>query len=373
MRSDAKPGARNGRIDTVRGVSILLVLLHHFALAYSLRGTALAHFAGWNAVHAVTRNGNYGVIMFFTISGYLITANSMRRWGGLPEVDLRGFYTLRAARILPSLVLLLVIVNALGFCGVAIFQNHPEQGPPVPVWLVDTAALTFWMNVLMARAGWLNYVLCVLWSLSVEEVFYLAFPLLCRGFRRPRSLLAFWLLCIVAGPIWRALHQDDEAQFLYGYLACFDAIAIGCFAAVVAARVTASASSCRIVRLCTAGAMAVLYLSAPIGRTNVLGVTLMAAGTAALLLAGQDKPTRRSGFPARCVQNCGRLSYELYLTHLLVLAGLRSVWPPDVTAGGTPLILLAVFLALSGSLGWLWARYYAEPANRAVRIWAAVA
>jgi peptidoglycan/LPS O-acetylase OafA/YrhL len=365
--------ARDPRIDLLRGVSILLVLLHHFNLAYSLRGTGLARLVGWDAVHAVTRNGNYGVIMFFTISGYLITANAMRRWHGLARVDVREFYALRAARILPSLVLLLVMVNALGFCGLPLFQNHPEQGPAVPVWLVDAAALTFWMNVLMAQAGWLNYVLCVLWSLSVEEVFYLAFPLLCRGLRRVRWLLAVWLVFIVAGPVWRMLHQDDEAGFLYAYLACFDAIAMGCCAAVLAPRVAVPAGVARVLPGAAALAMAVLYLSASIGRTNVFGVTLMALGTVVLILSGRGRAVRRSGVAARAVQGCGRLSYELYLSHLLVLAGLRIVWPPDTAAGGTKLVLLVVFLGLSVLVGWLWARLYAEPVNRFVRLRAAVA
>ncbi|HHT9035473.1 acyltransferase family protein, partial [Staphylococcus lugdunensis] len=65
---------RNARIDLLRGISILLVLLHHFNIAYSLRDTALARVPGWDTIHAIVRNGNYGVTMFFAISGYLITS-----------------------------------------------------------------------------------------------------------------------------------------------------------------------------------------------------------------------------------------------------------------------------------------------------------
>ena len=72
-------GLRNGRIDMTRGVSILLVLLHHFNIAYPLDGTTLSRVFGWGAVYAVLRNGNYGVTMFFVVSGYLITGNALRR------------------------------------------------------------------------------------------------------------------------------------------------------------------------------------------------------------------------------------------------------------------------------------------------------
>ncbi|MFP3711782.1 acyltransferase, partial [Paraburkholderia sp. SIMBA_009] len=78
----------------------------------------IAHMFGWDAVHAVVRNGNYGVTMFFAISGYLITSNARRRWGSLGAIDVRTFYISRIARIVPCLLLLLALVNALAAAGV---------------------------------------------------------------------------------------------------------------------------------------------------------------------------------------------------------------------------------------------------------------
>jgi len=88
-------GLRSLRIDVIRGVAILLVLLHHFNIAYRLDDTLLARVFGWDLVRAVARNGNYGVTMFFVVSGYLITSNTERRWAGLANVSARAFYTLR--------------------------------------------------------------------------------------------------------------------------------------------------------------------------------------------------------------------------------------------------------------------------------------
>jgi peptidoglycan/LPS O-acetylase OafA/YrhL len=62
----------------------------------------------------------------------------------------------------------------------------------------------------MRHAGWLNYVLCVQWSLSIEKVFYLSFPLLCLLLKRDNRLLCAWGVFILLGPIWRATHQISE-------------------------------------------------------------------------------------------------------------------------------------------------------------------
>ena len=195
---------RNPTIDGLRGVSIILVLLHHFNIAYRLEDTALARVFGWDMVHAVVRNGNYGVTIFFVISGYLITSNAERRFGSLAAIRPLAFWRRRAARILPCVLLLVAIVNACALTGLPIFRNQSEFGPPVPFWLADLASITFWINVLMAHAGWFNYALCVQWSLAVEEIFYLAFPILCAVLKREHRLLAVWLLFVIAGPVWRA-------------------------------------------------------------------------------------------------------------------------------------------------------------------------
>ncbi|ANH73327.1 acyltransferase family protein [Ralstonia insidiosa] len=364
---------RNRRIDVIRGIAILLVLFHHFNIAYRLSDTSLAAVLGPELVQAVARNGNYGVTMFFVVSGYLITSNALRRWGQLGRIDAWAFYGLRIARIVPCLLLLLAIVNVLALCGVAIFQNHAATGEPVPLWHVNLASLTFTMNVLIARVGWVNYPLGVLWSLSVEEVFYLTFPLLCLVLRRESLLCLFWATIIAVGPLYRLTHQGDEAGFLYAYFASFDGIAIGCGAAVLSRRFALAGMTTWFVQTAVVVLMTFLYLWWPIAQSNVLGVTAMALGTAILLWPVQRSVARDGqrfnpfSRVAAMVAWCGMNSYELYLFHLIPLAVLKTGFPRATVLGDEKLVLLAAFMLFSFMLAAGIARYYAEPFNRALR------
>ncbi len=360
-------GSRNRRIDTLRGVSIVLVLLHHFNIAYRMNDTILARLMGWTTLHALVRNGNYAVTMFFVISGFLITARADRRWGGLSRIDPSVFYRARAARIVPCLLLCVAGVNVLAALGIGIFQNHPEFGGPVSFWRADLASLTFWMNVLMSSAGWFNYVLCVQWSLSIEEVFYLAFPILCLLLRRETHLVAAWCLFIVIGPIWRATHLASEYQELNSYLSCFDGIAFGCCAAILCKHVRLPAWSVRPSRIALAAGLCGFYLAAPISDSAIYGVTLMALGTALLLFVQASAKPTQPGIALAPLRFYGRLSYEFYLFHLFVLGALSSIWPADMMTGNDIMLLLVAYLALSTVLAFVVSRYFAEPLNRRLR------
>jgi peptidoglycan/LPS O-acetylase OafA/YrhL len=272
---------------------------------------------------------------------------------------------------------LLVLVNGFAATSVPIFGNQAPLGVPVSFWLVNFASLTFWMNVLIGSSGWVNYALGVLWSLSVEEVFYLSFPLLCIALRRDGRLLTFWAIVVAIGPLYRATHSGDEGSFLYAYFACFDGIAIGCCTALLADRPLWRALAKRTAQWPTIAGMTVLYLAWPIAQSHVFGVTGIALGTAVLLIGAHADDACGSACLLAPLRLSGKLSYELYLFHLVVLGGLRTLYPPSATHGNEKLLLLGAYLVLSAAVSTLIARGYAKPLDhfvkrRWLRAWAQV-
>ncbi|MEQ1683427.1 MAG: acyltransferase [Burkholderiaceae bacterium] len=362
--------ARNAPIDLLRGVAILLILLLHYSLSYRLSKSPLADWVGAGAVRAVVNNGNYGVTMFFVVSGYLITSNTLRRFGSLGTVDVRAFYVMRAARILPPLLLAVSIIVTLGLLGVPMFGNT-DGGKNLPAsfyFLAVGSVLTFTHNLLMQSVGYFNYCLNIYWSLSVEEVFYLAFPLLCVLARR-RALVAAMCLCAIAiGPIYRHAHADDELFFMYGYAACFDAIAFGCLAALLASVQRPPPLVARWVGVAASLALAASYLAGIHGH-EAFGFTSVAASSAVLVWCasastGAGWADARALAPLRWA---GRHSYELYLFHIIVLAAMRELVPRAQMGVDWKLPGLLLFIATSAGVAALVARYFSEPINAALR------
>ena len=363
---------RNARIDCLRGVAIACVLILHFTLAFGLVDSPLGDLLGAAAVKAIGLNGNYGVTMFFVISGYLITSGILQRWGSLAQVDVRHFYLLRAARILPALLLALAIIVVLGIFDVPYFNNGDAR-PPLPASYFGIAVvsiLTFWHNLLMQSAGYFNYCLNVYWSLSVEEMFYLCLPPLCLLLRRTSLVVAACLALAMLGPLYRGAHADNELYFMYGYFACFDAIAIGCLAALLVPRLTLARPARRILRVACGMALPLIYLRGIAGH-EMFGFTAIALAAAGIVLGahGEQRPGWSTGRLAAPLRWAGRHSYELYLFHVIVLAAMRNILTRAELSHAMRLPWLALFLACSALAAMLVSRHISEPANRALRGW----
>jgi len=360
--------ARDVRIDVLRGIAILLVLLLHFSLTYRLTQSPIGDWFTPKLVRAAIINGNYGVTMFFAISGFLITSNTLRRDGSLALIDVRRFYLYRFARIMPCIELALVAIGLLGLCGVPSFVNSVHNQPlPASFFLVAiVSVLTFWHNVLMQSVGYFNYCMNIYWSLSVEEVFYLVFPLAAVVLGRTRFFIALCLLVVVAGPVYRSVHADNELYFMYGYLACFDAIALGCITALLKPAMGLSRTVARAVTLVAASALVAVYLIGIDGH-EAFGFSAIAVATSLLLLTAPDRAESRPVRPLAPLRWMGRHSYELYLFHIIVLAGMRDLVPRDGLAYAAKPLWLALFVALSCAVAAAVSRWFSEPLNHALR------
>jgi peptidoglycan/LPS O-acetylase OafA/YrhL len=361
---------RDAHIDFLRGVAILLVLLLHYALAYGVANCPLLPLVGEKSLRAVFYNGNYGVTMFFVVSGYLITSMSLKRWGEPAGIDIRAFYIYRFARIMPCILLALAVIVTLGLLDVPYFQSR-HAGEPLPDSFFAVAALsvlTFWHNVLMQSAGWFNYCLNIYWSLSVEEVFYLALPPAFLLLRRQWAIVIGCLVLIALGPVYRSMHTDNELFYECGYLANFDAIAMGCLVAFLMRRYRLDGRRARVLRAVAGIGIVVFYLRG-IESHETWGFSLVAACTALYLVASvtDDAVGFATARATAFVRWFGRHSYELYLFHIVVLALCRNVWDKHTLPAAAWAPWFALYLGASALAAMAVSRFLSEPANRAIR------
>jgi len=320
-------------------------------------------------VHFLVWNGQLGVQMFFAVSGFLITSISLRRWGSLGQVSLRGFYRLRFARIAPLLLLLLLILSVLHLAGIEDFVVSPETGGLGRALL---AALTFHVNVLEAHRGYLPGNWDILWSLSVEEVFYLFFPVVCRVLGRSKLFFAILFGLIALGPFGRTwFAPGNEIWQEYSYLGGMEGIALGCLTALVVSRVRFSRAAIwllggvgTVVVVCSLVFSWQAYVGWP-GRTG-LNMTILGAGTCMFIAATAQTGWRSPRWLAPWLR-IGQYSYEVYLTHMFVVFGFFGLF----VAAGKPMHLVPVLfvatILVSGLLGAAVARVYSEPMNRFLR------
>lgn len=363
---------RNAYIDALRGLSIVLVVVLHVQIrvrlqdSFLFRGVSEIVWAFW------CRNGHNGVRIFFVISGFLITSTSLARWGSLDRIGVRRFYQLRFARIGPPLLLVLALLSALHVLEVTNYTIDPAKATLGRALL---SALTLHLNWLEAQVGYLPASWDVLWSLSVEEAFYLFFPFACLALRRAAGrtvVLALLALLVLVAPVFRALEQNPIWN-MKAYLACFDAIALGCLAAVwLHARTISTPTRWTLAVAGGASTLTVLALErqpafVPLNSYG-LTETILALGVAALLIAAaRAQAPHGVARWLRPLTSCGRLSYEIYLSHVFVMFAALAVFKAyDLPIDAAP-VMLAFVLTGSWALGALIERYISAPSNRRLR------
>jgi peptidoglycan/LPS O-acetylase OafA/YrhL len=356
-------------VDVLRGLAIFFVLMNHVNIRLIQAHLEYAKGLPDQLVSSLVWNGQLGVQIFFAVSGFLITSTTLRRWGSLSRVNIRDFYLLRFARIAPLFVLLIAVLTFLHLAGLKHFVVLPETGGLGRALL---AAFTFHVNVLEARRGYLPGSWDILWSLSVEEMFYLFFPPICRLFGRGKLLIALLLIFVVLGPFGRTtLAHNNEIWREYSYLGGMDAIAFGCLTALLVSRKRFSRPLLSV--LGVVGAAILIFSLGFSPQASALGLaksglnmTILAVGTC-MVIASVSQTNWTSPRVLRPLVKLGQRSYEVYLTHMFIVFAFFELF---VMAGNpmkaVPVLFIAVIL-LSGLSGELVARFYSEPMNRLLR------
>lgn len=352
-------------LDGLRAIAVLLVLYHHAPTLFG-RG----HGAAGGVFHA-SRGAWLGVDLFFVLSGFLITNILLHGRGH--RGALARFWTRRALRIFPLAYAYLATLALLAW-GTSAF---PALRDPASFGM----AAAYLANVHIAEHGWCAPALALLWSLAVEEQFYLAWPLLALRLPR-RALVATLALAIVAAPLLRLAtlaSAGDVAVYVLPWCR-MDALAWGGLLALAwdspwRAAVRAVARWLALPALgVVVGTMAARTL--PVGPDAAhwfvgFGFTAVALAFAVLVAWALDPPrpvgAALSAAPLRAI---GRVSYGLYVWHVItaqvVAATLSRVAPklPFVGWLGAWLLLLAAVAAAS----WRWLE---SPLLRLKERWAA--
>jgi peptidoglycan/LPS O-acetylase OafA/YrhL len=265
------------------------------------------------------------------------------------------------------------VLSVLHLANVPHFVVSPQTGGLGRALL---AALTLHINWLEATRGYLPGSWDILWSLSIEEMFYLFFPLVCKTLGKEKGLIALLLVFVALGPFGRTLFtHGNEVWQEYSYLGGMDAIALGCLTALFVARRRVSRVAL-VTSFCMGMAILIFTLcfstfaSARALDRIGLGMTLVATGTCLVIAS-----IAQTGAQARSTVShllaplawLGQRSYEIYLTHMFVVIAVFQLFLAlGKPIRGVPLLFASVIL-VAALLGVAVARCYSEPLNRMLR------
>ncbi len=210
-------------INGLRAISIFLVLTHHCILQYNIFGN-LDGIIWLNPFLKLLNDGQLGVNVFFVISGFLITSLMLQEELKTNTVSLKNFYIRRTLRIFPAYYTLLTvyfIIQLLGYI-------HISRD----VWLTSITYTKYfnWRDDWYTRHAW---------SLSIEEHFYILWPLIFLAGNKVRKYVAFSLVLTV--PLIRLFTWYHPVSWI-NELTIFkriDAIAIGCVFALYKEKIVA--------------------------------------------------------------------------------------------------------------------------------------
>lgn len=327
-RSLVYSGDRIDTLDGVRGLAILAVLIDHSAI-WITPTTFLDR-----AVQAFTGSGWEGVDLFFVLSGFLITGILIDAKGG--QHYFRNFYARRVLRIFPIYYLTIGLVLLMSFVPL-VAHHYPEA--TAELQRVQPWYWTYTTNYLIALHGWAAAPMrsTHLWSLAVEEQFYLVWPALVLLADR-RMLIRICIGLLILCPILRlALFFTGTAprEMVVLTYTRLDTLAMGALLAI------AARSEGGLVRwrrpLRTLAIIFVLLLTSTLTFRDrianespeivTIGFTLIATIAAAIIVFATTTPTgslasRALSHPA--LRAVGRYSYAMYIFHFPIVGLLHD-------------------------------------------------
>ena len=314
------------QLDGLRAIAVLIVFVSHCGLERFVPG-------------------GFGVTIFFFLSGYLITSLLRNEVADTGRIDLGAFYLRRTYRIWPPLWLTMLLLIGLG-----ILVGRP------PDWVGIAEQLGFVSNYAFLWGHADRGVPDIpLWSLAVEEHFYLVFPgiyALWLGRLEPARAAAVCLaacLLVLAIRIYCVLTVDDIGGIYYWTHTRIDSILFGSCLALW--RNPAMDPDVRRPPMWQVGVALLVLLACLLIRNEIFRQTLRYSLQGASLLVlfsyvlTTDNPLVRvlSSIPMRKI---GLYSYTLYLVHKPLVAMLTERWPDTPV----PVVMLVV-----GTASWLWA------------------
>jgi peptidoglycan/LPS O-acetylase OafA/YrhL len=288
-------GERMPLLDGIRALAIGGVFLYHLA-------------------PQMVPGGFYGVDVFFVLSGFLITHLLLREIDSTGDISIRRFYARRLLRTVPVYLALLAVVAPI----------TASSGNRLPQLIL---AATYSMNIAEARGLVTVTSLGVVWSLCIEEQFYLLWPAALRLLhRRSRRLflvvatmaatsLGLAVALALAGASWQRIYFGTDTRAFELLIGCLLAIALHAREAPLPASLTRWG----YVPFVVATPLLALTVRITDPVSLVLGQVVVVGATTLLILSsvGRGSPTLRLALGNPVMRWAGRISYSFYLVHTL--------------------------------------------------------
>lgn len=316
------------QLDAVRGLAILVVILHNTSLKFpSLH------------LQPVFSNGWMGVDLFFVLSGFLITGILVdtKRSDGF----LKNFYVRRCLRIWPlyySLLLFMFVVVPL----LSSSEAHKISETASPWWGYPLFLQNFLLPISTNAAG----PLAVTWSLAIEEQFYLFWPLIVR-FCSSAQLLGIAVAEMCLSPALRLYLSSHHVNLYTNVFSRLDGLMAGAILALLIR--SSSFAPARFLKHAWISFLLAVPLAfiteALSARWIVFSLTALASASFIYLSLFSPQKWLQSAMTNRFVAYTGTISYGLYLLHKIAIGIAESVHLDRY-----PALLLPAILVLSYAL-----------------------